>query len=161
MAVTSAVTLHSILSPLIHQLSRKCNFSMNWMVPALKTHLLTRLKCSNFLKPLKSFRLFYRTCQIFAIAFSESKNNLYVSYRMIVSSPLITWVVVLGDFGRSPRMQYHTESLSTKPNSIVYVIGYGGASPLKSLVEARNVHIKTLPEVPKIITKLPGISFSS
>ncbi|GAX74777.1 hypothetical protein CEUSTIGMA_g2224.t1 [Chlamydomonas eustigma] len=73
------------------------------------------------------------------------------------SSTLITWVVVLGDFGRSPRMQYHTESLSNKPNSVVYVIAYGGATPLKSLKEARNVHINTLHEVPKIITKLPGV----
>ena len=35
------------------------------------------------------------------------------------------FVVVLGDIGRSPRMQYHALSLS-KSGFEVYIVGYGG-----------------------------------
>ena len=70
---------------------------------------------------------------------------------------LINWVVVLGDFGRSPRMQFHAQSLASKPDSIVHVIAYGGSTPLSSLISAPNVHIHNLPEVPHAISRLPGI----
>ena len=73
------------------------------------------------------------------------------------SRPLITWIVVLGDFGRSPRMQFHAQSLASKPDSIVYVIAYGGATPLASLTSAPSVHITQLPEVPAAIQRLPGL----
>lgn len=37
----------------------------------------------------------------------------------------IVYVVVLGDFGRSPRMQFHSASLS-KSGFFVHVIAYAG-----------------------------------
>jgi beta-1,4-mannosyltransferase len=70
---------------------------------------------------------------------------------------LVNWVVVLGDFGRSPRMQYHTASLASKPNSVVHVVAYGGAAPMESLSSAPNVHITYLPEVPHALMRLPGL----
>lgn len=40
------------------------------------------------------------------------------------------WVVVLGDFGRSPRMQYHTLSLNDHGYE-VHVVATRGAAPLQ------------------------------
>ena len=85
------------------------------------------------------------------------RSKIVISHRRIGRMPLVNWVVVLGDFGRSPRMQYHTQSMASKPNSIVHVIAYGGAAPLDSLVSASNVHIHSLPEVPRMIHRLPGL----
>lgn len=56
-------------------------------------------------------------------------------------------VVVLGDIGRSPRMQYHTSSLITQGYD-VEIIGYGGSKPIKEIT-SRNVKIKTLPDCPE------------
>lgn len=63
---------------------------------------------------------------------------------------MIYWVVVLGDFGRSPRMQYHALSLSRlAPAAQVHVVAYGGSAPLQQLLTADNVHIHCLPEPPR------------
>lgn len=56
-------------------------------------------------------------------------------------------VVVLGDIGRSPRMQYHAESLSNCDFN-VDIIGYGDTKPLDSLVNNSNVNIIHLPPFP-------------
>lgn len=42
-------------------------------------------------------------------------------------------IVVLGDIGRSPRMQYHALSIA-KHGGRVYLIGYQGASFFKTLI---------------------------
>eukprot|EP00039_Didymoeca_costata_P006236 m.88560 g.88560 ORF g.88560 m.88560 type:complete len:452 (+) comp13173_c0_seq2:210-1565(+) len=57
-------------------------------------------------------------------------------------------VVVLGDLGRSPRMQYHTLSLAK--NNDVDVIAYAGSRPLEAIVKSKNIrihHIRTLPDL--------------
>ncbi|XP_065899004.1 chitobiosyldiphosphodolichol beta-mannosyltransferase-like [Dysidea avara] len=54
-------------------------------------------------------------------------------------------VVVLGDIGRSPRMQYHALSLCREGYS-VDIVGYGGSAPLKELVDSSNVKIHYLSE---------------
>ncbi len=69
--------------------------------------------------------------------------------------PIITWIVVLGDIDRSPRMRYHADSLASKSDSIVHVIAYGGTS--STFVSAPNVRIAALPEVPTWILRLPGL----
>lgn len=44
--------------------------------------------------------------------------------------PRVT-IVVLGDIGRSPRMQYHALSLADMaPDVEVAIVGYGGAAPI-------------------------------
>jgi beta-1,4-mannosyltransferase len=43
-------------------------------------------------------------------------------------------VVVMGDLGRSPRMNYHCLSLSRRPNAHVDFIGFSGLFPLFHLV---------------------------
>ena len=52
-------------------------------------------------------------------------------------------VVVLGDLGRSPRMQYHTLSFA-KEGYNVDVIGYGGSQPIKDIIEHPRVKIRNL-----------------
>lgn len=67
--------------------------------------------------------------------------------------------MVLGDFGRSPRMQYHTLSLSRQPTTAVHVIAYGGSAPIRELRDAPNVLIHTLPEPPALLRRLPRLLF--
>ncbi|GBM71430.1 Chitobiosyldiphosphodolichol beta-mannosyltransferase [Araneus ventricosus] len=65
-------------------------------------------------------------------------------------------VVVLGDFGRSPRMQYHTLSLS-KNNFQVDVVAYKGAEPLEEITQNDKIHIHYMKDVPKFLTGLPKL----
>ncbi|KAG7295758.1 hypothetical protein JYU34_020809 [Plutella xylostella] len=52
-------------------------------------------------------------------------------------------VVVLGDIGRSPRMQYHALSLANNGLK-VDLIGYVDSSPLPALLENRNITVTKL-----------------
>lgn len=49
-------------------------------------------------------------------------------------------VVVLGDLGRSPRMQYHALSLANNGLRVV-IIAYVESTPLPELLENTNIHI--------------------
>ena len=48
-------------------------------------------------------------------------------------------VVVLGDIGRSPRMQNHSVCLSKLPDANVHIVGYYETPLFKELSEAKNV----------------------
>eukprot|EP00250_Pteridium_aquilinum_P018663 c24156_g1_i1 orf=83-1519(+) len=50
-------------------------------------------------------------------------------------------VVVLGDLGRSPRMQYHSLSLASQANLEVDVIAYAGSEPHPDLVRNPRIHL--------------------
>ncbi|XP_054285417.1 chitobiosyldiphosphodolichol beta-mannosyltransferase [Macrosteles quadrilineatus] len=63
-------------------------------------------------------------------------------------------VVVLGDIGRSPRMQYHASSF-LKEGYQIDIVGYKGSRPLEYLRSHKNCSIKYLPEVPQQIKNLP------
>ncbi|XP_035215883.1 chitobiosyldiphosphodolichol beta-mannosyltransferase-like isoform X2 [Stegodyphus dumicola] len=65
-------------------------------------------------------------------------------------------VVVLGDFGRSPRMQYHTLSLS-KNNFRVDVVAYKGAEPHKRIINDQNVSFHYMKNIPQWIEYSPGL----
>ena len=56
-------------------------------------------------------------------------------------------VVVLGDVGSSPRMQYHSLSFA-KEGFDVDIVGYGGSQPIKELSEHPKVKIRYLPSCP-------------
>jgi beta-1,4-mannosyltransferase len=61
-------------------------------------------------------------------------------------------VVVLGDLGRSPRMQYHVLSLVEQAKKKeVHVVAYGVTQPHASLSHSRDIHLHYLPEL-----QLPG-----
>jgi len=60
------------------------------------------------------------------------------------------WVVVLGDFGRSPRMQNHAVSLSTSLDADVTVIAYKGATPIPAITESSRIHLHYLRPFPAL-----------
>lgn len=57
----------------------------------------------------------------------------------------IATVLVLGDIGRSPRMQYHVLSLAEMAGKTVHVVAYGGSACLSSLAQHPRVHFHYLP----------------
>ena len=50
-------------------------------------------------------------------------------------------VVVLGDFGRSPRMMYHTLSLANQADMNVSVLSYGGTPPRAEIENHERIHL--------------------
>lgn len=62
-------------------------------------------------------------------------------------APKVT-IVVFGDIGRSPRMQYHATSF-LKEGFKVEIIGYGGSKPDDYLTSHKNCRVKYLPQVPQ------------
>ncbi|KAL0353899.1 UNVERIFIED_CONTAM: UDP-glycosyltransferase TURAN [Sesamum angustifolium] len=66
-------------------------------------------------------------------------------------------VVVLGDIGRSPRMQYHALSLARQACLDVDIVGYGGSEPHISLLQNQSIHIHRMPQWPTIPRSLPKI----
>ncbi|KAG6392103.1 hypothetical protein SASPL_146313 [Salvia splendens] len=66
-------------------------------------------------------------------------------------------VVVLGDIGRSPRMQYHALSLARQALLDVDIVAYGGSEPHISLLEHQSIHIHRMPPWPTVLQRLPSI----
>lgn len=67
----------------------------------------------------------------------------------------IAWVVVLGDFGRSPRMQYHAMSLAHQAKLEVHVLATGGSECFAAVAENDCIHIHLMPDTPRVMAKLP------
>lgn len=65
-------------------------------------------------------------------------------------------IVVLGDLGRSPRMQYHALSFA-REGFDVDLIGYPGSSPLQELKDNVHISIYYLPPPPSLENKLPTV----
>lgn len=65
-------------------------------------------------------------------------------------------MVVLGDIGHSPRMQYHALSF-TKHNYSVDFIGYRGSKPHKDILHNGNIRLRRMTSPPKILSKLPKL----
>lgn len=75
-----------------------------------------------------------------------------------VQPPFVAWVVVLGDLGRSPRMQYHTLSLCQAPGATaVHAVAYAGSRLLPQLEAAPNLCLHAAPEPPAWIRRLPRV----
>ncbi|XP_057787116.1 UDP-glycosyltransferase TURAN isoform X2 [Salvia miltiorrhiza] len=66
-------------------------------------------------------------------------------------------VVVLGDIGRSPRMQYHALSLARQALLDVDIVAYGGTEPHISVLEHQSIHIHRMPPWPTVPRKLPSM----
>ncbi|PON56720.1 Chitobiosyldiphosphodolichol beta-mannosyltransferase ALG1-like [Parasponia andersonii] len=66
-------------------------------------------------------------------------------------------VVVLGDIGRSPRMQYHALSLARQASFEVDIVAYGGSEPHSALLEHKSIHIYKMKQWPTIPPGLPKI----
>jgi beta-1,4-mannosyltransferase len=68
------------------------------------------------------------------------------------------WVVVLGDLGRSPRMQFHALSLLAAARARVTLLGYAGAELLPALAPhaaAGALAVRHLPPPPAWLARLP------
>ncbi|GAM17405.1 hypothetical protein SAMD00019534_005800, partial [Acytostelium subglobosum LB1] len=63
-------------------------------------------------------------------------------------------VVVLGDIGRSPRMQYHALSIAQLPNTKVSIIGYNESIPHPTIVNNDRIKIHSLRAFPAMSEKL-------
>ncbi|KJE96881.1 beta-1,4-mannosyltransferase [Capsaspora owczarzaki ATCC 30864] len=63
-------------------------------------------------------------------------------------------IVVLGDFGRSPRMQYHAMSLAALGLE-VDVLAYSGSRPHDEIRSNPRIHLVALREAPRIAPGLP------
>ncbi|XP_074588217.1 UDP-glycosyltransferase TURAN [Curcuma longa] len=67
-------------------------------------------------------------------------------------------VVVLGDIGRSPRMQYHARSLADQENLLVDIVANGGSDPHVSIREHHSIHIYQMGSVHlKGLSKISGL----
>ncbi|CAH1179486.1 unnamed protein product [Phaedon cochleariae] len=69
-------------------------------------------------------------------------------------------IVVLGDIGRSPRMQYHSLSL-TEMGHKVDVFGYGETSPMIEVKEAPLIQYHYLVQCPVIPLKIINYAFKT
>ncbi|GAB4833757.1 hypothetical protein Ancab_032007 [Ancistrocladus abbreviatus] len=66
-------------------------------------------------------------------------------------------VVVLGDIGRSPRMQYHSLSLARQASLEVDIVAYGGSDPHATVLEQPSIHIHKLAQWLEVPRSLPKI----
>ncbi|CAM8881341.1 unnamed protein product [Rhodiola kirilowii] len=66
-------------------------------------------------------------------------------------------VVVLGDIGRSPRMQYHALSLARQASLEVDIVSYGGSIPHSAVLENKFIHIHEMRQWPKVLQGIPKI----
>ncbi|KAJ4717399.1 UDP-glycosyltransferase TURAN [Melia azedarach] len=66
-------------------------------------------------------------------------------------------VVVLGDLGRSPRMQYHALSLARQMSLEVDIVAYGGSKPHDAILEHPSIHIHTMTQWPTVPQGLPKL----
>lgn len=66
------------------------------------------------------------------------------------------YIVVLGDIGRSPRMQYHALSFLAEGFTVT-LVGYGGSAPQHQLLSHRCVSLHYMLEPPRCIFALPRL----
>ncbi|KAJ2615599.1 mannosyltransferase [Coemansia sp. RSA 1365] len=66
-------------------------------------------------------------------------------------------VLVLGDIGRSPRMQYHALSLASAGH-YVDLIGYAGARPMEDVILAERIVLRHV-QVPELLLSAPRSLF--
>lgn len=98
--------------------------------------------------------------QLFVLAFSLKMWTLIFLLLLILlvarkfclkkfKSDRNVCVLVLGDIGRSPRMQYHAISFA-REGFTVDVIGYSGSPPIREISEDARVRIHYLQPPPEL-----------
>eukprot|EP00890_Picochlorum_soloecismus_P004693 jgi/Picsp_1/5224/NSC_02587-R1_beta- -mannosyltransferase len=76
------------------------------------------------------------------------------------ADPQRAWVVVLGDAGRSPRMQYHALSLCKTGGFLVNLVGYAGSPlipELESYREEGRLVMSDIASTPRWILRVPRL----
>lgn len=81
---------------------------------------------------------------------------LYIALNYFVQGRKYVCVVVLGDIGRSPRMQYHSLSLA-KEQYNVDLIGYGGSKCHRDVTYNSKIHIRQIAEPPVFVNYMPRL----
>lgn len=86
-----------------------------------------------------------------------NSNENTKNYNQFAQKPpqISVAVVVLGEIGRSPRMQYHSLSLAEQLNCKVEIIGYGKKSECrKELQSHKNIEFHSISDdIPEIAKK--------
>ena len=73
-------------------------------------------------------------------------------------APARAQVVVLGDFGRSPRMQYHALSLADQAGFEVDVVAYEGSRPRGEVATHPRIHLRLISPPPAwLAARLPRV----
>ncbi|KAK7507548.1 hypothetical protein BaRGS_00001483 [Batillaria attramentaria] len=78
---------------------------------------------------------------------------LYLLLNYFVKGERCVCIVVLGDIGRSPRMQYHAMSLA-QHGYFVHIVGYRGSTPHKKLRNDERIEINHIREAPSFFRLL-------
>ncbi|XP_064612847.1 chitobiosyldiphosphodolichol beta-mannosyltransferase-like [Liolophura sinensis] len=81
---------------------------------------------------------------------------LYLVINHMVKGERSICVVVLGDFGRSPRMQYHCLSLASEGYN-VDVACYGGSKPHRDIQENEKIEQHIMREPPAVLKYMPRL----
>ncbi|XP_065881490.1 UDP-glycosyltransferase TURAN-like isoform X1 [Euphorbia lathyris] len=68
-------------------------------------------------------------------------------------------IVVLGDIGRSPRMQYHALSLASQASLQVDIVAYGGSEPHMAILQNQSIHIHKMKQWPISPQALPKMIY--
>ncbi|XP_061191292.1 chitobiosyldiphosphodolichol beta-mannosyltransferase-like isoform X1 [Saccostrea echinata] len=79
---------------------------------------------------------------------------LYLIFNYMIRGKNSVCIVVLGDIGRSPRMQYHASSFAAEGFS-VDIVGYGGSTPHSIIKNSKRITLYELVEVPGFLKTLP------
>lgn len=101
---------------------------------------------------LIAFFLYFATLAYFFLPSPYVEGSKFAKNNQSVA------ILVLGDIGRSPRMQYHALSLS-KLGFTVQLIGYKGSEPQRALLEDTNIKYQTIPDVPDSLKDQPNFLF--
>ncbi|KAL0107188.1 hypothetical protein PUN28_015600 [Cardiocondyla obscurior] len=81
---------------------------------------------------------------------------VYKTYLRRYKSVKNVCVLVLGDIGRSPRMQYHAISFA-REGFVVDIVGYPGSPPMREISENERVRIYYLRPPPDLQNRLPRL----
>ena len=96
---------------------------------------------------------------LFAFLIAISFIALIIYAIIPKSTPSSICVMVLGDLGRSPRMQYHTLSLAENyPNHTIELIGIKGSPPHPLILSNPRINVRYFKpyQTPTVINSLPG-----
>ncbi|RUS72803.1 hypothetical protein EGW08_019440 [Elysia chlorotica] len=81
---------------------------------------------------------------------------LYLLTNFLAKTPRNVCIVVLGDVGRSPRMQYHALSFA-KEGFRVYLVGYRGSQPHEAILQNENIQLHHVKEPPAFLVYFPRL----
>ncbi|CAG8476363.1 12068_t:CDS:2 [Ambispora leptoticha] len=100
------------------------------------------------------------TALVFALVVIRGTSLLYFKYvqNAAIQKKKNVTLVVLGDIGRSPRMQYHALSFSRNGWHVDFV-GYDGSTPMTAITDNKNIKIHHISHPWRLPEFFPKILF--